>query len=47
MEAQIQALSEEVKGTREQLQREKEAVRIKEKQVSDVLVCVCNKLSVW
>ena len=33
MEAQLQGLSEEVKSTREQLQREREAVRIKEKQV--------------
>ena len=34
LEAQVDALSEEVKSTREQLQREREALRIKEKQAS-------------
>ncbi len=33
MEAQLEGLSLEVKTTREQLQREREALRIKEKQV--------------
>lgn len=34
LEAQVDALAEDAKSTREQLQREREAVRIKEKQVS-------------
>ncbi len=38
MEAQLQGLSEEVKSTREQLQREREAVRIKEKQVHHKMI---------
>ncbi len=38
MEAQLQGLSEEVKSTREQLQREREAVRIKEKQVRHKMI---------
>ena len=37
MEAQVQGLTEEVKTTREQLQREREAVRVKEKQVMCLL----------
>ncbi len=41
MEAQIESLSLDVKTTREQLQREREALRIKEKQVMYCIVqCV-------